>query len=153
VSSSASPIILKSRVIVAAGDRTLLFYTAPDVPSNPVRWLTPGGHLEAGETHLDGAVRELFEETGLVVEPEHLGSPVWARDFVGEPSPGVLRDYHEEYYLLRVDEAFDPIVDNWTPEEIVDVQAWRWFTLAELSSSDDAVEPDDLAAVLSRLLT
>lgn len=33
-------------------------------------WVTPGGHLEEGETTVDGLVREVHEEVGLdVVEP------------------------------------------------------------------------------------
>ena len=35
----------------------------------------PGGGLEAGETALQAAVRELAEELNLVVEPEQLGEP------------------------------------------------------------------------------
>lgn len=33
------------------------------------RWVLPGGSLEPGETPADGAVREVWEETGLRVEP------------------------------------------------------------------------------------
>jgi 8-oxo-dGTP diphosphatase len=36
---------------------------------NAGRWGFPGGALELGETVAEGAMRELFEETGIVAEP------------------------------------------------------------------------------------
>jgi 8-oxo-dGTP diphosphatase len=35
-------------------------------------WVSPGGLLEPGETHAEGAVREVFEETGIESEPDGL---------------------------------------------------------------------------------
>jgi ADP-ribose pyrophosphatase YjhB (NUDIX family) len=35
-------------------------------------WVLPGGHLEPGESLIDGLLRELLEETGLAVEEERL---------------------------------------------------------------------------------
>lgn len=35
-------------------------------------WVLPGGHLEPGESLIDGLARELLEETGLAVEEERL---------------------------------------------------------------------------------
>lgn len=41
-------------------------------PIAPERWAASGGHVEPGESFLEAAVRELREETGLVVAPEEL---------------------------------------------------------------------------------
>lgn len=38
----------------------------------PERWGLTGGHVEPGEEMLAAAVRELEEETGIVLEPEEL---------------------------------------------------------------------------------
>ena len=142
-------VILKSRVLLLDRDgAALLFFTRADVAAHPTRWLTPGGHLEPGETYAEAAVRELREETGLVVEG--VGEPVWARDFVAEPASGVFRDYHEEWYLLTVD-RFDPVDAEWTPEERVDIEAWRWWNVDELEQTEDAVEPLELVEVVRRL--
>lgn len=36
------------------------------------KWTTPGGHMDPGETPVDGAARELFEESGIKAEPKDL---------------------------------------------------------------------------------
>ncbi|WGL50325.1 NUDIX domain-containing protein [Nocardioides sp. BP30] len=41
-------------------------------PIAPERWAASGGHVEPGESFLEAAVRELHEETGLVLAPEEL---------------------------------------------------------------------------------
>ena len=33
--------------------------------SQPFKWEPPGGHVQAGETSLEAAVREVYEETGI----------------------------------------------------------------------------------------
>ena len=60
------PIVGVGAVIVDGG-RALLVRRA----SEPLmgEWSVPGGVLELGETLRDGVRREVFEETGLVVEP------------------------------------------------------------------------------------
>lgn len=45
-----------------------------DALHDPGRWGYPGGDLEAGEDFVSAGVRELREETGLVVEPDQLAS-------------------------------------------------------------------------------
>jgi len=38
----------------------------------PRNWTTPGGQLESSESHLDGLMREVREETGYIVQPVRL---------------------------------------------------------------------------------
>ncbi|MBM6617792.1 NUDIX hydrolase [Bacillus suaedaesalsae] len=35
-------------------------------------WTLPGGHLEKNESPIEGVIREVFEETGCIVEVENL---------------------------------------------------------------------------------
>jgi 8-oxo-dGTP diphosphatase len=53
--------------VVLRGDRALIVQRAQQ--PNAGRWGFPGGVLELGETVVDGAMRELREETGVVAEP------------------------------------------------------------------------------------
>ena len=141
---------LTSRILLFdRDDRILLFLTkAPDT-SGAARWLTPGGGVDAGETHEQAAVRELFEETGLVVAD--LGAPVWAHDFdvmwdAADHSTG-----HAVFYRHVVD-AFEPSSTHWTDDEKVDVLAHRWWSVDDLTATDDPYEPAELPELVLRNL-
>ena len=141
---------LTSRILLfdEAG-RVLLFRTkAPDT-SGFSRWITPGGGVDPGEDHLQAAVRELFEETGLVVET--VGEPVWNHDFdvvwdAADHSTG-----HAEFYV-HITQNFEPVNTNWTPEEHVDVEDSRWWSLAELESTTEPFEPAELPQLVRTYL-
>ncbi|NBA93455.1 NUDIX hydrolase [Pseudomonas sp. R5(2019)] len=49
--------------IICRRDRRILFVRKPKA-----KWTLPGGKVEAGETPLEAAVRELYEETGLAIQ-------------------------------------------------------------------------------------
>jgi ADP-ribose pyrophosphatase YjhB (NUDIX family) len=53
--------------VVLRGHRALVVRRAN--PPMAGRWGFPGGVLELGETVAEGAMRELFEETGIVADP------------------------------------------------------------------------------------
>jgi len=55
---------------VACGDRLLWVQRAR--PPQRGKWAIPGGFLEQGETLAEGAARELHEEAGILLPPEHL---------------------------------------------------------------------------------
>ena len=63
------------------------------------KWTLPGGILELGEALLEGVVREVREETGLVVEPVEL---VELLDRVHREDDRVRYHYVIADYLCRV---------------------------------------------------
>ena len=139
-----------SRVLLLdRDDRFLLFLTlAPDT-SGVARWLTPGGGVDPGETHLQAAVRELEEETGLVVP--NLGEPIWAHDFIVQWDAADHDTGHAEFYTATVD-AFTPSDALWTDDERVDVLAHKWLTLDDLDSTPELFEPAELVQLVRTLL-
>lgn len=60
-----APRTRRTRALVCAGDTVLLVKGW----FSDGRWGLPGGGLHRGEQVQQGAVRELFEETGIMVEP------------------------------------------------------------------------------------
>ncbi|MEV5498974.1 NUDIX domain-containing protein [Nonomuraea fuscirosea] len=54
-------------------------------------WDIPGGHLEPGESAVDAASRELYEETGLHLPPSALSIFAWQRIELLEPPPASYR--------------------------------------------------------------
>lgn len=79
--------------------RILLTKRHPDKPY-PLYWECSGGSVLAGETPIDGAVRELFEETGIKAEKEEL------------TELGIIYGNHAIYfnYLLRRDIELSSVV-------------------------------------------
>jgi 8-oxo-dGTP pyrophosphatase MutT (NUDIX family) len=58
--------------LVGSGGALLMQERDDNPILDPGRWGLPGGHLDDGEPFLDGAVRELAEETGVAVPHEAL---------------------------------------------------------------------------------
>src|SRR6478672_5767878 len=69
-----------ARVLVVDSDGRMLLFSDSD-PGLPGHrwWITPGGGVEPGESDLAAAVREVREETGLVVDERDLVGPIARR--------------------------------------------------------------------------
>lgn len=128
--------------------RTLLFRGVdPMNSSGPTWWFTPGGGREGDETDEQTARREVYEETGHLVEA--MSGPVLRRefdvDFAGEPIHQV------EVYFVAYVPSFEPHSIGWTDLERMTILDHRWWSPADLESSTELIFPTNLAELVRRL--
>jgi 8-oxo-dGTP pyrophosphatase MutT (NUDIX family) len=136
-------------LLIDAEDRVLLFRGGDPAAPGLRYWFTPGGGLDPGETFAEGAVRELYEETGLRVDPGTLGEPV--HDEVAFFSfDGVKYRQEQRFYLVRVG-RWEVSTAGFDGYEAETIDGHRWWSAAELERTDEAYYPTDLVAVLRRL--
>ena len=119
-----------ARVIVRARDadgraRVLLFADTDPGVAGSRWWVTPGGGMDPGESEPQTAVRELFEETGLVVAEADLQGPVARRVVVHGYSDQVL--VQEETFFLVDTEQFEVDTSGFTDLERLTLLDHGWF--------------------------
>lgn len=86
-------------------------------------WSLPGGGIELGETASEAIAREVFEETGLSVEPADIAG---VRDVIGREDGDVAFHYVIICFRVRVISG--------TPVAGSDAVEVRWVPLADLPS-------------------
>ena len=121
-------------------------------PEFGTAWELPGGGIEAGETHAHAVIRELREETGIVVTPEHIGEPTWRRDVLYEYR-GTRRLQHEAIFAVRL-HGPPPEVNGSQRDafEQADLFDARWWTVSDILASDQWFYPRSLPTLLERFL-
>ena len=130
--------------------RLLLMKTESPLLEVPViRWITPGGGVDEHESHAEGAIRELFEETGLVVEA--VGEPVWTVSGESRFADGHVQTTYAEFFAVHT-KSFEPVDDNWMPNEFSDIHDVRWWHLDELRATDEPYGPLNLVDVAKAVL-
>ncbi|MCV7061032.1 NUDIX hydrolase [Mycolicibacterium vaccae] len=119
-----------------------------DTPA-PRWWFTIGGAAQDGESLAQAAVRELHEETGLLVAPEAVVGPVWRRESLIDFNGSVMRS--EELYFVHRTTRFEPSVDGRSGLERTYIHGHRWCdakTLDRLVADGETVYPRQLRELL-----
>ncbi|MEV0252325.1 NUDIX domain-containing protein [Nocardia sp. NPDC050712] len=139
-------------ILVDSEDRVLLFRFTPPPPFEPATgWLTPGGGLDPGESVADGAVRELFEETGYRIERAQLSPVVAVSAGQWSSAEGTVYDATDSYFFVRTG-VFEVDISGHEELERNALSGHRWWGLPELRATPDRVFPLGLAGLLERLL-
>jgi 8-oxo-dGTP pyrophosphatase MutT (NUDIX family) len=139
------------RVLLVDGRGLALLLRGGDPARPGLRWwFTPGGGLGDGETPAQGAARELFEETGLRVDPVDLGEPVWQETTEFTFNHRWYRQT-QDFFLFRVP-SWQVDTAGFNAEERATIDEHRWWSPDELDATDEIVYPATLAKLLRRCL-
>jgi len=139
---------LAGRVIVLDPDDRVLLFRYDDGPPNGRHWCTPGGGLNDGEDYPAGARRELAEETGWTdvplgpAEVHHNVFVQWSGHFQA------LVRQHDHYFIGRVPDESRPLGEVAAMHASDGIHEARWWTLAEMDSTAEAIWPAGLADVI-----
>jgi 8-oxo-dGTP pyrophosphatase MutT (NUDIX family) len=128
-------------------DVLLISSLDPGDPDRPRHWFAVGGGIEDGESLEEAAVREVLEETGHRIAT--VGEPLLTRhasyDFEGEHYE------QEETIFVAWVERFEPSTEHWTAVERRADARHKWWSINELTHTDEVVWPENLAALIRSL--
>lgn len=133
--------------MIDPGDRVLLFSDRDPGVDGVTWWITPGGGIDADESEIVAAVREVAEETGLQLDPAVLIGPIATRR-VWHGYSDVVIDQHDTFFAAHVD-AFSVDTSGHTEEEKITMTSSRWWSRDELASTEDTVWPAHLVQLLA----
>jgi len=137
-------------VVDAQGRVLLLHGFDPARPDEPY-WFTIGGGAQPGETLAEAAARELREESGINAAPDELGEPVW-HEVTEFGFDGRLFRQEQDFFVLRVGSP-EVSSDGLDDEEAAVVVGHRWWTTAQLESTDERFYPAELPRLLRETAT
>ncbi|MDO5746784.1 MAG: NUDIX domain-containing protein [Actinomycetaceae bacterium] len=140
VNADGVPYRKAARVIIRRPDQRVLLVKGHDFyDSRRKWWFTIGGGLAQGETSQEGALRELWEETGIRATLSDLQGPILEREATFYFLALTCRQ-DEMFYLLDVD---DHTAESISPADLSDTE-WgvldelKWWDIDDLASKVEA---------------
>lgn len=125
-------------------------------------WVFPGGHVDENETPGEAAVREVREETGLIVTlpgTEAHGAIRHPLPFLIEERPAPAKPERPgkpaEPAHTHIDMVFHTVADSTTPlaAELSEVTDARWVPIERLHLIDTRVEVPSVARYVLNKIT
>ena len=133
-------------VLETSDTKVLVTRRAKHMRTFPGTWVPPGGHVESGEKLLEAGLRELGEETGLVLPPDSVqGSRVlalWESVYPYSLGMGPPKRHHIVlYYWVRTCETSCELQTRLQLDASeVDAAMWLTPSLAKLVASGEVSE-------------
>jgi isopentenyl-diphosphate delta-isomerase type 1 len=135
-----------SHIWIVSGRNVLLQRRALAKQSWPGLWdISVAGHISAGESAIDAAVREAREEIGIEIAPADL-EPIGTLRYHCVLRDGYIENEIHEVYLLRRDVALSSLTLD--PSEVAEV---RWVGLEDLDRYERVPHKEEYA-LLDRVL-
>jgi 8-oxo-dGTP pyrophosphatase MutT (NUDIX family) len=140
-------------IVLDVEDRILLFrIREPLYPEEGTCWELPGGGIDAGETIVSAALRELREETGIDADPSDVGPPTWWRRVTFRHA-GVRRLQNEVVVSVRLPIAGPPVDETGQLADEKEIYlGFRWWSVFEIEAATERFYPGTLPALVRRVL-
>ncbi len=142
-----------ARVLLLRDDGRALLVRGHDV-DQPDRswWFTVGGGIDPGESPLTAAVREVSEETGIVLETSRLAGPIVHRTGVFDFFRESCRQFEQIFFARLSDqEAAVITTSGWTTAENEVLDELAWLSAAELRTQASEYFPRELPDIIDAL--
>ncbi|MCP2243864.1 NUDIX hydrolase [Lentzea aerocolonigenes] len=149
MSTTLTPRIGARVLLLDTHDRVLLIHACDPHDRGHHWWELPGGGLDEGEEPVDAALREVAEETGIVLSA--LGRKLWIREsrfhYKG-------LDHHriDHVFLGRITDTAPKVALKPTENEKAGLIERRWWLTSDLRQTTDKFLPASLPSLLGELL-